>query len=243
MADLSYTVAVSGHEDLPKLAAGIDAVAKALGNGKDIAKKLAEFKAAMGGMGGSLDGLKSLEKTLKDSIGGLSKALKSEMDQLRGVISTAAADFKSSGQKAGKALSDGLVEGVEGAGRALKLAADRNLKLNAKYATDIETATRQIQEKGSSAMLQSLMNRASNIQRILQTGGDKAVAIVQKTYGSDFVAAMRDGLAQQLTTLTNAEQATTRLRRTQQEQTIKEGREAAAKLAEATAKARANSAT
>ena len=243
MADLSYTVAVSGHEDLPKLAAGIDAVAKALGNGKDIAKKLAEFKAAMGGMGGSLDGLKSLEKTLKDSIGGLSKALKSEMDQLRGVISTAAADFKSSGQKAGKALSDGLVEGVEGAGRALKLAADRNLKLNAKYATDIETATRQIQEKGSSAMLQSLTNRASNIQRILQTGGDKAVAIVQKTYGSDFVAAMRDGLAQQLTTLTNAEQATTRLRRTQQEQTIKEGREAAAKLAEATAKARANSAT
>ncbi len=243
MADLSYTVDVKGHEDLPKLAAGIDAVATALGNGKDIAKKLAEFKAAMGGMGGSLDGLKSLETTLKDSIGGLSKALKSEMDQLRGVLSTAAADFKSSGQKAGKALSDGLVEGVEGAGRALKLAADRNLKLNAKYATDIETATRQIQEKGSSAMLQSLMNRASNIQRILQTGGDKAVAIVQKTYGSDFVAAMRDGLAQQLTTLTNAEQATTRLRRTQQEQTIKEGREAAAKLAEATAKARANSAT
>ena len=243
MADLSYTVDVKGHEDLPKLAAGIDAVATALGNGKDIAKKLAEFKAAMGGMGGSLDGLKSLETTLKDSIGGLSKALKSEMDQLRGVLSTAAADFKSSGQKAGKALSDGLVEGVEGAGRTLKLAADRNLKLNAKYATDIETATRQIQEKGSSAMLQSLMNRASNIQRILQTGGDKAVAIVQKTYGSDFVAAMRDGLAQQLTTLTNAEQATTRLRRTQQEQTIKEGREAAAKLAEATAKARANSAT
>ena len=43
MADLSYTVDVKGHDDLPKLAAGIDAVATALGNGKDIAKKLAEF--------------------------------------------------------------------------------------------------------------------------------------------------------------------------------------------------------
>ena len=64
MADLSYTVAVSGHENLPKLAAGIDAVATALGNGKDIAKKLAEFKAAMGGMGGSLDDIKGLDKKI-----------------------------------------------------------------------------------------------------------------------------------------------------------------------------------
>ena len=93
MADLSYTVDVKGHDDLPKLAAGIDAVATALGNGKDIAKKLAEFKAAMGGMGGSLEGLKDLKKTLQDSIGGLSSILEREMKELRQVSSTGAVNI------------------------------------------------------------------------------------------------------------------------------------------------------
>ena len=94
MADLSYTVAVSGHEDLPKLAAGITAVATALGNGKDIAKKLAEFKAAMGGMGGSLDGLNKFEEKLehiKQTIGGLSDTLQREMKEMRAVASAGAA--------------------------------------------------------------------------------------------------------------------------------------------------------
>lgn len=243
MADLSYEIAVSGEEKLIPLAAGITAVTNALDKGKGNAAALAAFKASFNDLGGSLGGLKSLETTLKDSIGGLSKALQSEMNQLRGVLSTAAADFKSSGQKAGKALSDGLVDGVEGAGRALKLAADRNLKLNAKYATDIETAVRQIQEKGTSSMLQSLQNRASNVQRILQSEAKDAVAIAQKTYGTDFVAAMQKGLQGQLSVLTNAHEATMRLKRTQHEQMIAEGRKAAAELANIQAQAQVKAAT
>lgn len=96
MADLSYTVDVKGHEDLPKLAAGITAVATALGNGKDIATKLAEFKAAMGGMGGSLDGLNKFEEKLehiKQTIGGLSDTLQREMKEMRQVAATGAADI------------------------------------------------------------------------------------------------------------------------------------------------------
>ena len=94
MVDLSYEVAVSGHEDLPKLAAGITAVATALGNGKDIATKLAEFKAAMGGMGGSLDGLNKFEEKLehiKQTIGGLSDTLQREMKEMKQVAATGAA--------------------------------------------------------------------------------------------------------------------------------------------------------
>ncbi|WP_460922635.1 hypothetical protein, partial [Staphylococcus aureus] len=79
---------------MPKLAAGIDAVAKALGPGKDIAEKLAAFKAAMGGMGGSLDGLNKFEEKLehiKQTIGGLSDTLLREMKEMGPVAATGAA--------------------------------------------------------------------------------------------------------------------------------------------------------
>ncbi len=242
MVDLSYEVAVSGHEDLPKLAAGITAVATALGNGKDIAKKLAEFKAAMGGMGGSLDDIKGLDKkidNLKASINGLADNFKREMLNTRSTIATNVAGISAEFQKIGKAASAGL----DGAGAALKVAADKNLKLNVKYATDIETATRQIQEKGTSAMLQSLQTRASNIQRILQSEAKNAVATAQKTYGTDFVAAMQGGLNKQLSVLTNSHQATIRLQRAQHEQMIAEGRKAAAELASIQAQAQVKAAT
>lgn len=242
MADLSYTVDVKGHEDLPKLAAGITAVATALGNGKDIATKLAEFKAAMGGMGGSLDDIKGLDKkidNLKASINGLADNFKREMLNTRSTIATNVAGISAEFQKIGKAASAGLDE----AGAALKVAADKNLKLNVKYATDIETATRQIQEKGTSAMLQSLQTRASNIQRILQSEAKNAVAIAQKTYGTDFVAAMQGGLNKQLSVLTNSHQATIRLQRAQHEQMIAEGRKAAAELANIQAQAQVKAAT
>ena len=242
MADLSYTVDVKGHEDLPKLAAGITAVATALGNGKDIATKLAEFKAAMGGMGGSLDDIKGLDKkidNLKASINGLADNFKREMLNTRSTIATNVAGISAEFQKIGKAASAGLDE----AGAALKVAADKNLKLNVKYATDIETATRQIQEKGTSAMLQSLQTRASNIQRILQSEAKNAVATAQKTYGTDFVAAMQGGLNKQLSVLTNSHQATIRLQRAQHEQMIAEGRKTAAELANIQAQAQVKAAT
>lgn len=246
MADLSYTVAVSGHEDLPKLAAGITAVATALGNGKDIAQKLAEFKAAMGGMGGSLDGLKGLEgkldsfkKTLSSKLDGLDQTVKNELKTIQSTVATSVGGISAEFEKIGKAAAAGL----DKSGAAIKIAADRNLKLNAKYATDIETAVRQIQEKGTSSMLQSLQNRASNVQRILQSEAKDAVAIAQKTYGTDFVAAMQKGLQGQLSVLTNAHEATMRLKRTQHEQMIAEGRKAAAKLANIQAQAQVKAAT
>ncbi len=243
MADLSYIVEVSGTKKLDQLATSVNKVTAALDKGKDNARKLAEFKKALDGMGASLGGSQGLQKGFKDSIGGLGATLEREMKELRQVISTSAAGFQAEGKKAGQAVATGMEAGLAQAEAKIKAAGAANLKLNAKYATDIETATRQIQEKGSSAMYRGLQTRATNMQRILESGAKDAVAVAQRTYGTDFVAAVQKGLAGEFRTLQTYEQATIEMRRKQHERMISDGRKAAADLAAATANMKGKTAT
>ena len=70
----------------------------------------------------------------------------------------------------------------------------KDLTLNTKYATDMNTARLQIEEKGTSALMASLTKRAENIRRLLESGNKDAIEIAKKQYGSDFVATMQQGL-------------------------------------------------
>ena len=65
----------------------------------------------------------------------------------------------------------------------------RDLVLNTKYAKDLENAKLEILENGASATLRAVERRERAILQMLQTGGDGALAIAQKKYGTDFVSA------------------------------------------------------
>lgn len=110
MADLSYTVDVKGAGELQTLASGITAVTKALNSSGDAAKKLAEFKRALGDMGGATSGLQTLEReleklnrTFKAAIRGMSSGMKTEMDAVKAAIQTSGLGIQTELAKAMKA--------------------------------------------------------------------------------------------------------------------------------------------
>ncbi len=70
----------------------------------------------------------------------------------------------------------------------------KNLTLNARYAEQLQSAELQIQAKGTSGILSRLEARGREIERILLADGEKGKAIAIKTYGSDFVASIEQGM-------------------------------------------------
>lgn len=120
MADLSYTVEVKGVQDLDRLEGTIDKLHATLNAGKGAGKSLEEVRKIIVGLKGSEsvfqrldDAVRSLaqassqtERAVKESIGGLSQTIKSEMHLLRQTMQTA-------GIAAGKDAAVGIAKGFE----------------------------------------------------------------------------------------------------------------------------------
>lgn len=128
MADLSYTVEVKGVQDLDRLENTIDKLHSTLNAGKGAGKSLEEVRKIVLGLKGSEGIFTKLEQSVrelgqasaqteravKESIGGLSQTLKSEMLLLRQTMLTA-------GITAGKEATTGLAKGIaEGEGEVVR---------------------------------------------------------------------------------------------------------------------------
>ena len=196
-----------------------------------------ELSAAVKNLNTTTDSLKA---SFQGSIGGLTIILKNEMAQLRAVV-------QQSGMSVGQAANKGIAEGMastEGlVTQQIKASAAKNLALNTKYATDVNTARQQIEAKGTSTMLKSLEKRAESIRRMLETEGEMGLMVAKKTYGSDFVSVMQAGLAGQREVLAKHGETTLALRRSQNAQTILEMRKAAAAEQEILNKSQVKNAT
>ena len=212
--------------DLKEMAAALTGVQTAAQNSAPAFKRMTEAFEASRGSGRALEELRKimlgfkgqesvferLEKSITE-LGNVSKTMASGMSEgfralettIKNEMQNLAGLMKSGGENAEKAFAAGAEAGKAKAGaaaeQAAKLRGERMLKLDAKYATDINTARQQIDATGTSAMLVSLQKRSETIRRILESGHKDAIKIAERTYGKDFVTTMRIGLSDQIEVL------------------------------------------
>ena len=196
MADLEYTVKVSGVEDVERLEKNLDNLHRTLNAGSGAGKSLEEMRKILVGMRGQASVIADLRdsvKSLNSAAESLGKGFESGFNRLDKTLKQGFQltldRFNMLGAEMGKSLSSGVKgafdagtqaaaaggkkvasairEAGEGATSELAAWHAKDIKLNAKYATDLGVAQQQVLDKGTSTMVSSLRKRAEVIARLL----------------------------------------------------------------------------
>ena len=226
MSDLTYTVEVTGLKDVEQLEKNLDRLHNTLNAGQGSGKSLEEMRKILVGMRGqssviadlrdSVKGLNSAAEQLGVSFNSGFKQLDRTFKQGfqlvldrvnmfgaesgKSLSSGAAKMFNDAGaaaQQGGKNLAEAVRNGLNETTKAQEAAFAKDVKLNAKYATELNTARQEILDKGTSKMLESLRKRGEVIRRLVETEGEIGLEVAKKSYGTDFVNTVRKGLVAQ----------------------------------------------
>ena len=223
MSDLKYTVEVSGLKDVEQLEKNLDRLHNTLNAGQGSGKSLEEMRKILVGMKGQssiIADLRDSVKSLNSAAENLGKGFESGFSQLDKTLKQGFQLTLDRLNMVSAEMREGLSSGVKGAfdagaqaaaGGGKKVAAAirsageeatselaawhaKDIKLNAKYATDLGVAQQQVLDKGTSTMVSSLRKRAEIISRLIQEEGVVGQEVAAKAYGTDFVNAVKAGL-------------------------------------------------